>query len=68
MRTKHIRSEQKFWILRRGEPWSVMSVATNQKVMDITRDQAYDIEVEFLLCDTIEEIQSLIQLKGAITQ
>ena len=62
MRKEFKRSEQKFWVLRRGNPWSIIDFATNKKVGDITPDEYYALEEgDICLCDTLEEIQALIK-------
>ena len=60
MRKNFNRSEQKFWVLRRGDIWSIMDSKTNEKVGEITPDEANSIEVEICLCDSIEEIRASV--------
>ncbi len=64
MRKNFIRSEQKFWISRQDpECWHILEIHTNKKVGEISKADAYLIEEEFGLCDSLEEIQEQISCK-----
>jgi len=65
MLKEYDRKKQKFWILSRGNPWQVLNMADNSFVCDIDKEIAYDIEEEFLLVESKEELDELIKKSKA---